>query len=285
MPIPAGITDCEVSWRSWAVDSRDREVDRVLIDGVEVWSTPVSCPSDGWEIGPQDFPNPWGGENDGRVCFMEHVVDVECSGLLNIQFLSAIDQAEADESWAFSDLQIIGSNGETVLLDETLSSGVAGCNPDGWSNAECSDVGSAGHVHGPWGNDVRDVSIDIALPADTEFCEISWRQWAIDSRDNEVDRVNVDGEEVWSMAINRPDAGCDRMGWEEGPADFPAPWGGPGGACFDLIEVQTVCSGETVNINFLSGIDQAESDEAWAFSDVRVVARPELPEAEPEGGH
>ena len=80
---------------------------------------------------------------------------------------------------------------------------------------------------------MRDVSIDIALPADTEFCEISWRQWAIDSRDNEVDRVVVNGEEVWSMAINRPDSGCDRMGWEEGPADFPAPWGGPGGACVD----------------------------------------------------
>ena len=59
---------------------------------------------------------------------------------------------------------------------------------------------------------------------------------------------------------------------------------------FDIIEVQTPCAPPTLHLNFVSGIDQAEADESWAFSDVRVVSRPDLesglePEMEPGGGH
>ena len=204
----------------------------------------------------------------------ENVVVVDCAGELAIDFLSGIDQAEADEAWAFSNVQVVGSNGETVILDETRSTASDGAAAAGWSNAEITNVGSAGNVHGPWGNDVRDVTLEVGLPAGNAFCEVSWRQWAVDSRDNEVDRVTIDGAEVWSMAVSRPDQGCGSMGWEEGPADFPAPYGGAGGACFDEIEVQVPCTPPTLTVNFLSGIDQAETDEAWAFSDVRVVGRP-----------
>ena len=44
--------------------------------------------------------------------------------------------------------------------------------------------------------------------------------------------------------------------------------------CFDLVEVQVPCTG-AMTLNFVSGIDQGESDESWGFSDVRVVGRPE----------
>ena len=71
------------------------------------------------------------------------------------------------------------------------------------SGSEITSVGSAGNVHGPWGNDVTEVSIDIALPTTTAFCEVSWRQWAVDSRDGETDRVLIDGEEVCS-SYSRP---------------------------------------------------------------------------------
>ena len=187
---------------------------------------------------------------------------------------------------------------------------------------------------------MTEVSIEIALFAGTAFCEVSWRQWAIDSRDDEEDSVSIDDEEVWSMVINHltlsvsqarrevvsqndsvsayplsADQGCGNMGWNGGPADFPAPWGGAGGACFDEITVQVPscaapnlnngpnhlglrwavlldmadgpghlpdlvqvpCSPPSVTIRFDSGIDQAESDESWAFSDVRHAANARLP--------
>ena len=160
-------------------------------------------------------------------------------------------------------MQTVG-DGVVMLLQEN------GASPAGWSNSEVSDVGSAGLVHGPWGNDVTDVSIDIPIPAGMSTCEVRWRSWAADSRDGEVDRVLIDGTEVWSMA-SQCYSGSD--GWEQGPPDFPNPWDGENGqVCFQEVRVHVACSG-SMNLRFVSGIDQHEADESWAFSGVRVVAR------------
>ena len=52
-------------------------------------------------------------------------------------------------------------------------------------------------------------------------------------------------------------------------SDFPNPYGGGEEVCFDEVEVSVACS-ESITLEFSSGIDQAESDESWAFSDLRV---------------
>jgi hypothetical protein len=277
VPLPEGITSCEVSWRSWAIDSRDNEVDWVQIDGVEVWSQPVTCPGEGWEIGPPDFPNPWGGEDDGRVCFQEHTYEAPCSGSIELHFHSGIDQAESDEGWAFSDVSVIGATGEQTLLAEDEMRGAL---ETGWTSTEpacpateVTDVGSAGLVHGPWGNDCTSVSIELPVPADMGECEVSWVSWAIDSRDGEVDSVNIDGVEVWANPARCwGEAG---EGWELGPNDFPNPYGGQADnqVCRHEVTVNVRCS-VSIRIDFLSGIDQGEADESWAFSGVRVISRP-----------
>ena len=275
--IPEGITDCEVSWRSWAIDSRDNEVDRVLIDGAEVWSAAARCwgsdVAEGWELGPMDFPNPFGGESqNNEVCFAEITVEVKCKDVMVLNFVSGIDQAEADESWAFSDVTVIGSDGAVVILSEK-DDGANGAKAEGWSNSEVTDVGSAGMVHGPWGNDATDVSIEITIPADLYHCEVKWRSWAIDSRDNEIDSVLINGEEVWAAAAS---SSCPDP-YEHGPTDFPNTWGGEDEVCFAEMAVQVPCEG-VLTLNFLSGIDQGEADEAWAFSDVVVMGRPDTEE-------
>ena len=265
--IPPGVSSCEVTWRSWAIDSRDNEVDSVTIDGVEAWSQAVSCPGTDWEIGPPDFPNPWGGQDDGRVCFQHHVYEAPCSGTMHVVFHSGIDQSEDDEGWAFSDFSVIGATGESTILAEDEHGGALAT---GWTNTEVTDVGSAGLVHGPWGNDATDISITLPVPNDMTECEVSWRSWAIDSRDGEVDSVQIDGVEVWAEAST-----CyqGNDGWEVGPSDFPNVWGAGNEVCFRAVTVQVACS-ISITINFLSGIDQAEADESWAFSDVRVISRP-----------
>ena len=277
--VPEGVIECEISWRSWAADSRDGETDSVQVNGEEIWSMPSRCYAgdDGWEIGPPDYPNPWGGAN-GQVCFHEETVEMGCNSEdgIELTFLSGIDQAEADESWAFSSVRVIGGYGESTLLAENEQGGAVA---DGWSNSEVTDVGSAGLVHGPWGNDVTDVSIDIAIPDGFSECEVSWRSWAIDSRDGEIDAVQIDGVEVWAMASScyqNVHTGQGTDGWELGPADFPNPWSGfgeDGQVCFQEVTVQVACHG-TMHVRFVSGIDQEEADEAWAFSSVHVVARP-----------
>ena len=42
-----------------------------------------------------------------------------------------------------------------------------------WSNTEMTDTGSAGWVHGPWGSDTRDVTMEIEVPAGAERCTVS----------------------------------------------------------------------------------------------------------------
>ena len=128
----------------------------MLIDGVEVWSMPSRCysGSDGWEAGPPDFPNPWGGQN-GQVCFQEVQVFVPCSDSMNLRFVSAIDQAEADESWGFSGVRVTARSSAAAAghasANVLLLLREDGASPAGWTNSEVTDVGSAGLIHGPWG--------------------------------------------------------------------------------------------------------------------------------------
>ena len=148
--------------------------------------------------------------------------------------------------------------GVVALLQES------GASPAGWSNSEVTDVGSAGLVHGPWVNDVTDVSIDVVVPAGVTTCEVSWRSWAANSRDIEVYRVLINGAIVWSMLSQCRPSGSD--GWEQGPPDFPNPWGGQNGqVCFLEVTRLVACSPGTLNIRFQSAIDQGEADESWAF--------------------
>eukprot|EP01052_Picozoa_sp_SAG31_P025668 SAG31_NODE_2264_length_6057_cov_6.828634_2_plen_781_part_00 len=74
-----------------------------------------------------------------------------------------------------------------------------GAEANGWTNDEITEAmpdreGSTGLVHGPWGNDVADVEIDIDIPIGVERCEITWTSWSIDSRDGEADRLLVSNQ-------------------------------------------------------------------------------------------
>ena len=160
--------------------------------------------------------------------------------------------------------------GQLVLLRETQAE------PDGWTNAEITDVGSAGLVHGPWGNNVRDVQINIPVPEGSSTCQVSWRSWIADSRDNEVDSVSVNGEIIWSLNA-RFSSSCASVGWTEAGTefpDYPNPWGGQNGqVCYVDVQVTDVpCGTRKMNLRFQSQIDQGENDESWAFSNVMVTA-------------
>ena len=95
----------------------------------------------------------------------------------------------------------------------------AGAEGAGWSNVETTMSGTtAGFVHGPWGNDVTEVTRSVVVPVGTAYCEVSWRSWITDSRDNEQDRLLLDGNLVWSKTASGNCAG----GWEHGPSDWEA---------------------------------------------------------------
>ena len=71
-----------------------------------------------------------------------------------------------------------------------------GATAHGWTNTEITEAmpgraGATGPVHGPYGDDVTNVEIDIEVPAGVHTCEITWKSWSIDSRDGESDRLIV----------------------------------------------------------------------------------------------
>jgi hypothetical protein len=132
----------------------------------------------------------------------------------------------------------------------------------GWSNTEVTNVGSAGKVHGPWGQKVHAVTKSIHIPDGVMECTVTWRSWAANTRDGEADRLFLNGHLVWQKNARIYQRGC-RNGWQTGPADFPhTSKASP--SCFIDVSVKAPCA-HTLEVKFVSGVDQAESNEAWAF--------------------
>ena len=142
----------------------------------------------------------------------------------------------------------------------------AGAVASGWDNTVITDGGSSGLVHGPWGDNERDVQRTISIPPGTDECIVSWKSWSIDSRDDEWDRVYIDGVLVWEDQAHHSCGGD----WTQCCTDFPQRWGGSGDICYQDVSVNVGCSGEML-VRFTSEIDQDISDEGWAFSNFRVA--------------
>ena len=71
----------------------------------------MSSNSTQWSTGPADFPCPAG----GQAHYTDESVVVPCEDSLSLHFHSDIDQAEADESWAFSGVSVQSVGRESRL--------------------------------------------------------------------------------------------------------------------------------------------------------------------------
>ena len=150
----------------------------------------------------------------------------------------------------------------TVLLDE-ISDG-AYATADGWSNGDITNTGLAGNVHGPWGSDVTDFYKSLALTS-SGTCTVTWRSWMAYTRDGETDYLYINDVLVWSATAHH--SGCAND-WLQGPSDFPScnldhP------ACYYDGYWSGDCV-ESMTLRFVSSIDQAEGDESWAVSHVKI---------------
>jgi len=99
-------------------------------------------------------------------------------------------------------------------------------------------------MHGPWGNDFKELERTWKLNPSTTKCTLKWTQYGQHSRDNEYDRVFVNGVKIWEQRMS-------------GNKEYIKDWTGD-------------CSGE-LKVKWTSDIDQAVNDEAWGFNDVQVL--------------
>lgn len=160
-------------------------------------------------------------------------------------------------------------------INEEECGGACNNGPGYWSDGTITYAGSAGFVHGPWGNNVRDVVRTIPIPQGVTSCTVSWRSWSADSRDNEWDHVNVNGVQVWAQQAHytcpapwitchyvngNPSAWCDD--WPFQHSNYAT--------CYIDQTVEVDCSQGSVHLHFNSQIDQGFSNEKWAFSNVKI---------------
>ena len=147
----------------------------------------------------------------------------------------------------------------------------------GWSDGTLTNAtvaGAATKVHGVWGTGgASHKSFDLKGVVHSQV-KISGRYYAIDSWDNENNGAQLwlDGAMRWSAKKTYSQNG-QGAGWVT--AKFtPAPWGnnaGPNGYWKLETALPAVNHGAAkVLVRFATGIDQAKSDESFAFSHVGV---------------
>jgi hypothetical protein len=168
--------------------------------------------------------------------------------------------AECNDSGRFwSDAQNVCT--DIIYMEED------GADGDGWSNTQVSSGANNGQgVHGPWGNDCKDVTQEFQVPPGVTRCTVSWKQWCSGSRDNEQDRVYINDQVVWSRDTRSDGhAGSLSEQWQNGPNE-----GFDQDAWYGEESVEVDCSG-SLSLHFHSDIDEDRGNEKWAFSDVKIM--------------
>ncbi len=152
--------------------------------------------------------------------------------------------------------------------DEGLSCDGA-CSSATLSNGELTNVGGAGNMHGPQGDNVRSVSKACTIPSGVAPCSVAWGGYAFDSRDSGTDYLCSDGVDVRSRTFQWNQSGDDSSGVQTDLSQY----------CWSSCRFYTYsdsgswsgsCSG-TMTLQFTSNINQGESDEGWGFNNVVVT--------------
>ena len=147
----------------------------------------------------------------------------------------------------------------------------------GWSDTKTTAAGGSSSgitLHGPWDNKVKSVQKTFAVPGGASKCTVSWRSWGIASRDSEVDRMFINDKEVWQSEVPGGSS-CTDKGWtkhekltREPPPPFRGPLPNGWSVCYIDVRKTFDCKPGASTLKFTSGIDQAATDEQWAFSNV-----------------
>ena len=130
--------------------------------------------------------------------------------------------------------------------------------PGGWSDGKTTEHAGV-RLHGPWGDERKDVESQFTVPSGASKCTLSWRSWGIASRDNEEDRMYVDGKEMWKAKV--PGAGnCDK-GWRkhEKLSGDRGPLTKGWNVCYIDVTKTFDCKQGQLTVKFTSGIDQKAS--------------------------
>jgi len=150
----------------------------------------------------------------------------------------------------------------TVLADETGGGSKAW---SGWSSSKTITGDEA--AHGLF-EKKQSASKEWSGLKAHKIVTVQLRYWAIDSWDGSWGRVYVDKKQVWAKMrkVNAKD------GWSNYNGKFPNPWGGdkPEHKSYIDVAVSVAHSSSKLTLKIDSTLDQALSDESWAFNRLKM---------------
>jgi hypothetical protein len=142
---------------------------------------------------------------------------------------------------------------------------------DGWSMDTILDT-SMGKIHGPFGtNNVCQncqVHKSFTMPEKATSCDISFRFMRQSTWDYEYGYFYVNDEKLWEKRGVRA---CSSYSWKQSK-DLVNVAGAAAGDCFEDVTISSVpcAAGEVLKVGFASSINQAVSDESWAFTNFKL---------------
>jgi hypothetical protein len=240
IPVPAGAFQCVVSWRSWSIDSRDGETDRVLVDGTVIAEAAMQ-----YQMCPSGSSAAIGGD------------DSKCRDVANDCCANAPP-----------------TGSEAAVCADGYTPSVQPSSYDDCPNYTCYPPGTAASGS----HDSSKCREHQPDSHDPDCCGNADATWCADEYTKVHQAGGGCGQEkdngIFKNYVCLPPDGGGALadGWQSAPSDFPQAWGAAHDTCYLDVSAPAACASPSMTLTFTSDIDQALDDEAWAFSDVTIVA-------------
>lgn len=205
------------------------------------------------------------GKHDWKDCYkaVENTIKVPSNGIVNIEMSMNINQGISDEGWGFHDMKFDPQDCPVPNKDTH----------EGWSNPKHAIVDGVTYMGAYSQNEKTTKKTFNLLGGVTYKWSLVFDTWA--SVDNEAITLKAN-DQTFSVGSRRHNV-CDN-GWTEYPDNGATGQKlGSGGSgkhdwkdCYKAVEnTITAPSNGVVNVEVSMNINQAISDEAWGFHDMK----------------
>jgi len=172
----------------------------------------------------------------------------------------------------------IAQNGTASIIYSEEPTNTSGT---GWSNTEITDASDYGIVHGLWGYLNNQLSNSFALSGDQTEVTIDFRYWAISTWDTgETAQLLVNNSSEWSSTVASWNGVTSPWTLYSG-VQFPGNNHGRNLTRYQDISVSIAFSGTSLDVDFRGNLNQVETDESWAVSDINISDNSNAPVPEP----
>ena len=166
------------------------------------------------------------------------------------------------------------SNASIIYMEDQFNA-----TGDGWSNTETTNASDYGLVHGLWGNDNSTLSRVFSLTGNQTEVTINFRYWAISTWDianGDIAQLKVDNTTEWFSTVAIWSSVTSPWNLYSG-TQFPNNNHGRNLTRYQDISITVLTTGMSLDVSFIGILNQPESDESWAVSNINILDNSQIP--------